>query len=113
MKKLLMTLCASTPSVKGIYTALFILILSTSAFAQFELKDTTHNIPFHKWEVSVDLKPLFRSDEPYNLFVKRYLTETKVLRFRLSAFNIQFHDDSLNIVETKAMNGQQILQYTN
>ncbi len=33
MKKFLLTLCVSTPSVKGIYTALFILILSTSAFA--------------------------------------------------------------------------------
>ncbi len=111
MKKFLLTLCVSTPLVKGIYAALFILILTTTASAQIELKDNTTVPPYPKWEVGVDLKPLFRSDEPYNLFVKRYLTETKALRFRLSAFNFQFQDDSLNIVETKTTNGQQILQF--
>ena len=106
-----MTLCASTPSVKGIYTALFILILSTSAFAQIELKDTTYSVPFHKWEIGFDLKPLFRSDEPYNIFIKRYLKESRALRLGLFSSDAQFYDDSLNISEIKLTPVRDIFQY--
>jgi hypothetical protein len=83
MKKLF-SASGFTPSVfKGIYIV-FLLILSTSSsFAQVAKKDTTS---FNKWEVSVDLKPLFRKDEPYNLFVKRYLTERKVVRLGLGVY---------------------------
>ena len=118
MKKFLLTLCVSTPSVKpslltvkGIYTALFILILTTTASAQIELKDNTTAVPFHKWEVGVDLKPLFRSDEPYNIFVKRYLTERQALRLGLFSSNTQLYDDSLDILARKTVNGEWVNEY--
>ena len=106
MKKFLLTLCVSTPSVKGIYTALFILILTTTATAQIELKDNINDIPYHKWEVSVDLKPLFRKDEPYNIFVKRYLTERKALRLGFFSSNIQNSDSTLDILGRANVGGQ-------
>ncbi len=94
MKKFLLTLCVSTPSVKpslltvkGIYTALFILILTTTASAQIELKDNTTAVPFHKWEVGVDLKPLFRSDEPYNIVIKRALNKLWSIRMGMGGNN--------------------------
>ncbi len=118
MKKFLLTLCASTPSVtpslltvKGIYTSLFILILSTSAFAQFELKDTTHSVPFHKWEISVDLKPLFRSDEPYNVMAKWHFTDRKALRFGISMADYSKTQDTSWITE-KRVGTIQYDQYT-
>ena len=68
-------------SVKGIYLAIFLtLIITSSAFAQQAKEDKTAPT---RWEVSLDLKPLFRKDEPYSLFVKRYLTEKKAVRVGL------------------------------
>lgn len=114
-----MTLCVCTPSrllrdapsVKGIYTALFILILSTSAFAQFELKDTSTAVPFHKWEVSFDLKPLFRSDEPYNILTKWHFTEKKAVRLGLGMANHSKTNDTFWIQETRLVNNQNVIQY--
>ncbi len=65
---------------KSIYTVFFLILATASASAQTNKKDST---AFNKWEVSVDLKPLFGREEPYNLFVKRYLTERKVIRLGL------------------------------
>ena len=118
MKKFLLTLCASTPTVtpslltvKGIYTALFILILTTTASAQIELKDNTAAVPFYKWEVGLDLKPLFRSDEPYNVMAKWHFTERKALRFGLGTNNWSKTNDTLLIYEYLFDNNQRTDQY--
>ena len=113
-----MTLCVCTPSVKpslltvkGIYTALFILILTTTASAQIELKDNNTAIPFHKWEVGVDLKPLFRSDEPYNVLVRWHFTERKAVRLGLGVADYSKTKDTSWIVEKK-LNTIQYDQFT-
>ena len=118
MKKFFMTLCVCTPSVKpslltvkGIYTALFILILTTTASAQIELKDNNTAIPFHKWEVGVDLKPLFRSDEPYNVLVRWHFTERKAVRLGLGVADYSKTKDTFWIVERK-LNTIQYDQFT-
>ena len=81
MKKFLLSGCVCTPSVKGIYTVLFVLILTLPAFAQIEMKDSKTDVPFYKWSVDFDLKPLFRKEEPFSLLVKRYTSATKAWRF--------------------------------
>jgi hypothetical protein len=102
MKKFFLTLCVSTPSVKGIYTALFILILTTTASAQIELKDNTTAVPFHKWEIGFDLKPLFRSDESYNMLAKWHFTERKAVRLGLGTVDYSKTKDTSWITEKKA-----------
>lgn len=97
MKKFLLMVCKSTPSVKGIYTALFFLILTTSVVAQIEMKDYATAIPFNKWEIGFDLKPLFRSDEPYNVLAKWHFTEKKTIRLRLGSGSSISSSDSVNL----------------
>jgi hypothetical protein len=98
MKKFLMCFCASTPPLKGIYTALFILMLTVPVFSQVEQTDKTPvTTPFHKWEVGFDLKPLFRSDEPYNVLIKRYLSKNQALRLGLGAADISSNKGNTNL----------------
>ena len=113
MKKFISMGCTSTPSVKGIYTALFILVLSVPMFAQVEMKnDNTTAVPFYKWEVGVDLKPLFRQDEPYNLLAKWHFTERKALRLGLGTGSFSKSKDSFQIQELKfTNNGPGVFQY--
>ncbi len=102
MKKFLLAVCTSTPSVKGSYTALFILMLTVPVFSQVEQTDKTPiATPFHKWEVGFDLKPLFRSDEPYNVLGKWHFTERKAVRVGLGTANWSKATDSFNIVGYK------------
>ncbi len=68
----------------GLYTAIALCAFSDFAFAQTALQDSS----FHQWEVSVDLKPLFRQDQPYTLSVKKYLTERKAIRFAIGTGNL-------------------------
>ena len=111
MKKFLLSGCVCTPSVKGIYTVLFVLILTIPAFAQIEMKDNASVAPFHKWEVNVDLKPLFRQDESYNVGFKWHFTEKKALRLNLGTANYSKAKDSFRIIEEKGSNGQMSTQY--
>ena len=76
--------CMSAPSVKGIYTALFILILSTAASAQIELKDNTPAVPFHKWELGINLNILTLKDDPYSIVIKRHISKNIALRLGFS-----------------------------
>jgi hypothetical protein len=108
MKKFLLAVCTSTPSVKGIYTALFILMLTIPVFSQVEQTDKTPiAAPFHKWEVGFDLKPLFRSDEPYNVLGKWHFTERKAVRVGLGTTNWSKMVDSFDIQENKVTNNNQ------
>ncbi len=94
MKKFLLTLCASTPSVKGIYTALFILILTTCVSAQIELKDNAAAVPFYKWEIGINLNILRLKDDPYSIVIKRHISKHIALRLGFSLiYNTveQFH----------------------
>ena len=84
MKKFFLTMCVSTPSVKGIYTALFILILSTSAFAQIEIKGNIDADFFHKWELGINLNILTLKDDPYSIVLKKHLSKNVALRLGLS-----------------------------
>ncbi len=111
MKKFLCVCCASTPSVKGIYTALCILILTVPAFSQVEMNSNNTVAPYLKWEVSVDLKPLFRSDEPYNVMAKWHFTEKKALRLGLGISDYSKTKDTFGINEIKYVNGQNQIQY--
>ena len=78
---------STTPSVfKGIYIVFLLILITSYSFAQVTKKDTS---TFNKWEVSLDLKPLFRKDESYNLFIKRYLTERKVIRLGLGVLETE------------------------
>ena len=83
---------------KGIYACVLLIFITSSSFAQVTKKDTS---TFNKWEVSLDLKPLFRKDEPYNLFVKRYLTERKVVRLGLNTLE---SNTNLLLNESEAFN---------
>lgn len=97
MKKFFLTLCISTPSVKGIYTALFFLIFMTSVSDQIEPKDNVTAVPFNNWEIGFDLKPLFRSDEPYNVLAKWHFTEKKAIRLRIGSCSRTSSSDSVNL----------------
>ena len=70
-------LCQSVASVTLLCISLY---FSVTVRAQLEKQDST----FKKWEVSFDLKPLFRSDQPYNVFIARNLTEKTSIRLGLS-----------------------------
>ena len=110
MKKLL-SASGFTHSVlfafKGIYIV-FLLILSTSSsFAQVVKKDTS---TFNKWEISLDLKPLFRKDEPYNVFVKRHLTKRKSLRIGFSTVLTET-SDSISYFQNSVITGRRTYTY--
>jgi hypothetical protein len=108
----------STPSVKGIYTAIFLLILTNSVFSQIEMKDnTTPAVPFHKWELGFDLKPLFQKDESYNMLVKWHFTEKKAIRLRIGSGSRSSSSDSINLdnkdflrIEATRLQYQELLQ---
>lgn len=114
MKKFLLAACVSTPSVKGIYTALFILMLTLPVFSQVEQTDKTPiAAPFQKWEVGFDLKPLFRSDEPYNVLGKWHFTERKAVRFGLGIANSTASTDSVSLFnqDFTRITSNAVLQY--
>ncbi len=111
MKKFLCVCCASTPSVKGIYIALCILILTVPAFAQVEMNSNNTVPPYLKWEVSLDLKPLLRTDEPYNVMAKWHFTAKKALRLGLGTNNWSKNNDILLIYEYLFDNNQRTDQY--
>ena len=69
--------CKLIASVTLLFVSLY---FSATIKAQSEKQDSA----FKKWEVSFDLKPLFRSDQPYNVFIARNLTERKAIRVGLS-----------------------------
>jgi hypothetical protein len=103
MKKFLLTGRASTPSrlfrdvpsVKGIYTALFILILTAPVFSQIEMKDNNTVVSSPKWEIGFDLKPLFQKDESYNMLAKWHFTEKKAIRLRIGSGSSTSSADSI------------------
>ena len=89
-----MTLCVCTPSVKGIYTALFILILTSPIFAQIEIKGNIDADFFHKWELGINLNILTLKDDPYSIVIKRHISKNIALRLGFSLiYNTveQFH----------------------
>lgn len=88
-----------TPSVfRGIYTVIFTILIGTPTFAQVEKKDTSD---FNKWEVGLDLKPLFRKDEQYIIFGKRYLSPKKAVRVGLGLLKYSKGNlDDKEVVET-------------
>lgn len=100
-----------TPSVffafRGIYIVFLLIFITSSSFAQTDKKDTTS---FNKWEVSVDLKPLFRKDEPYNLFVKRQLTKRKSLRIGFSTL-LSETSDSVSYFQNSVITGRRTYIY--
>jgi hypothetical protein len=113
MKKFRLAVCTSTPPLKGIYTALFILTLAVPVFSQVEQTDKTPiAAPFHKWEVGFDLKPLFRSDEPYNVLGKWHFTERKAVRIGLGTANWSKSNDTFSIEESKLDNNLKTIQYS-
>ena len=74
-------LCTSSTSGKGMSVAIFILMLSVSGFSQSGQSVKDSSLAFKKWEVSLDLKPVFRSDQPFKLFIAKNLTERSAIRF--------------------------------
>jgi hypothetical protein len=65
--------------------AIFLIFFTVSSWAQVEKRDTTVTA-FYKWDISFDLKPLFRNEEPFSLLVKHYTSPTKAWRFGLGLF---------------------------
>ncbi len=81
------------PSVKGIYLAIFLIFFAIPILAQVEKKDDTP--VSQKWEVGFDLKPLFRSDQPYNVMAKWHFTEKKAVRLRFGSASSTSSSDSI------------------
>lgn len=81
------------PSVKGIYLAIFLIFFAIPILAQVEKKDNTP--VSQKWEVGFDLKPLFRSDQPYNVMAKWHFTEKKAVRLRIGSASSTSSSDSI------------------
>ena len=75
-------LCTSSTSGKGMCVAVFILLISVSGFSQSWIsKNDSSSVVFKKWEVSLDLKPVFRADQPFKIFIAKNLTERSAIRF--------------------------------
>lgn len=112
MKKFFFRLCTS--AVKSMHTAVCIVLFSVSVLAQNSfLVNKPDSMPFHKWEVSLDVKPLFRSDAPYNIISKWHFSEKQALRLGLGTANLSIQRDTLDIYENFFDNKtqQNILQY--
>ena len=84
------------PSVKGIYLAIFLIFFAIPILAQVEKKDNTP--VSQKWEVGFDLKPLFRSDQPYNVMAKWHFTEKKAVRLRFGSAGSTSSSDSVSLL---------------
>ena len=112
MKKFFFRLCTS--AVKSMHTAVCIVLFSVSVLAQNSfLANKLDSMPFHKWEVSLDVKPLFRSDAPYNLMAKWHFSEHGALRLGLGNANVLIQKDTFRIYEyyLDANAQQNIVQY--
>lgn len=73
-----------TSAVKSMHAAFCIVLFSVSVLAQNSSSiNKPDSIPFHKWEVSLDVKPLFRNDAPYNIIGKWHFSERGALRLGL------------------------------
>ncbi len=90
-----------TSAVKGMPVAVCIELFSVSVLAQnSSLVNKPDSIPFHKWEVSLDVKPLFRSDAPYNIMAKWHFSERGALRLGLGTTILAIAKDSFGISQT-------------
>jgi hypothetical protein len=66
------------PSLKGIYTAFFLMCFFTSAYSQIEKKEST---AFNKWEVGIDLRPLIdKKTYDYTFIVRKHFSPLKSYR---------------------------------
>ncbi len=82
----------------------FVIFTHMNGFAQIEKATSKDTITFRKWEVSVDMKPLFRQDESYSLLVTKYFTEKSGLRIRvgfLELSNSDFYKSSIQAIKLK------------
>lgn len=112
MKKFSFCLCTS--AVKGMHTAVCIVLFSVSVLAQnTTLISKPDSMPFKKWEVSLDVKPLFRSDASYNIMAKWHFSERSALRMGLGTTAILSQKDTSRIREyyLDGITQQMVTQY--
>ena len=81
-------LCTSSTSGKGMCVAICILMFSCLGFSQSGRSVKDSSVTFKKWEVSLDLKPVFRSDQPFKLFIAKNLSERSSIRFGITGLYI-------------------------
>ncbi len=75
-------------ALKGFASVIFSITICTSVMAQYtNFRKSVDITDFKKWEVSLDVKPLFRSDAPYNIMVKKHIDERRTWRLILGASN--------------------------
>ena len=99
MKKLCISFAQAPLLVKGIYIALFVFLFVDFSFSQVVPVNKDSSVVFKKWEVGLYLKPLFRSDAPYNIMAKWHFTEHKALRFGLGTTGFSQANDLTNVLE--------------
>jgi hypothetical protein len=88
------------------YLALLLLALlttTTAAHAQLMRKDTA-SLPRSKWEVGLDLKPIWDQREPYNFVVRYFFKDRWVLRGGVG-LEMNESKDTFRIFSWKLMSG--------
>jgi len=75
----------------------FLLLSTTAAQAQLMRKDTA-NLPRSKWEVGLDLKPIWDRSEPYNFVVRYFFKDRWALRGGMG-LEMNWSKDTLDIEE--------------
>lgn len=78
---------------------LLLLLSATAATAQLMRKDTT-SFPHSKWEVGLDLKPIWDKSEPYNFVVRYFFKDKWALRGGVG-LELNWSNDTLDIVKSQ------------
>ncbi len=77
----------------------FLLLTATAAQAQLMRKDTA-TLPRSKWEVGLDLKPIWDRSEPYNFVVRYFFKDRWALRGGMG-LEMNWSKDTLDVVESQ------------
>ncbi len=89
---------------------LLLLLTATTAHTQLMRKDTAATLPHSKWEVGLDLKPIWDKSEPYNFVVRYFFKEKWALRGGLG-LELNWSNDTLDVVERKLTEPDPTLRY--
>ncbi len=88
---------------------LLLLLSATAATAQLMRKDTA-SFPRSKWEVGLDLKPIWDQREPYNFVVRYFFKEKWALRGGMG-LELNWTDDTLSTRVTETVDTVVRLKY--
>lgn len=87
----------------------FLLLTATAAQAQLMRKDTA-TLPRSKWEVGLDLKPIWDRSEPYNFVVRYFFKDRWALRGGMG-LEMNWSKDTLDVEERQNISPDPTLRY--